>query len=101
MVVFFLLIRRPPRTTRTYTLFPSTTLFRSNYCGKLFGDLGADVILIEPPEGTALRREPPFVDDRADVEASLPFAYSNTSKRGIVLDQIGRASCRERVCQYV
>src|SRR3546814_4479590 len=84
MVVFFLLIRRPPRTTRTYTLFPSTTLFRSNYCGKLFGDLGADVILIEPPEGTALRREPPFVDDRADVEASLPFAYSNTSKRGIV-----------------
>ncbi len=57
-----------------------------NYCGKLFGDLGADVILIEPPEGTALRREPPFVDDKVDIEASLPFAYANTSKRGIVLD---------------
>src|SRR5204863_506568 len=27
-----------------------------NYCGKLFGDLGADVILVEPPQGTALRR---------------------------------------------
>src|SRR3546814_17298706 len=27
--VFFLMIRRPPRSTRTYTLFPYTTLFRS------------------------------------------------------------------------
>src|SRR3546814_16205059 len=26
---FFLMIRRPPRSTRTYTLFPYTTLFRS------------------------------------------------------------------------
>src|SRR3546814_4476229 len=26
---FFLMIRRPPRSTRTVTLFPSTTLFRS------------------------------------------------------------------------
>src|SRR3546814_18780202 len=26
---FFLTIRRPPRSTRTYTLFPYTTLFRS------------------------------------------------------------------------
>src|SRR3546814_20230509 len=29
MVVFFLIIRRPPRSTRTDTLFPYTTLFRS------------------------------------------------------------------------
>src|SRR3546814_9760529 len=28
---FFLIIRRPPRSTRTYTLFPYTTLFRSVY----------------------------------------------------------------------
>src|SRR3546814_9465442 len=27
----FLMIRRPPRSTRTYTLFPYTTLFRSGY----------------------------------------------------------------------
>src|SRR3546814_15151799 len=26
---FFLMIRRPPRSTRTHTLFPYTTLFRS------------------------------------------------------------------------
>src|SRR3546814_11235058 len=31
--LFFLIIRRPPRSTRTDTLFPYTTLFRS-----LFGD---------------------------------------------------------------
>src|SRR3546814_16863098 len=29
MYIFFLMIRRPPRSTRTDTLFPYTTLFRS------------------------------------------------------------------------
>src|SRR3546814_19109654 len=29
MVLFFLMLRRPPRSTRTDTLFPYTTLFRS------------------------------------------------------------------------
>src|SRR3546814_16720728 len=29
LVCFFLMIRRPPRSTRTDTLFPHTTLFRS------------------------------------------------------------------------
>src|SRR3546814_11423807 len=33
ILVFFLLILRPPRTTRTDTLFPSTTLFRSGQAG--------------------------------------------------------------------
>src|SRR3546814_2360048 len=28
-LIFFLMIRRPPRSTRTDTLFPYTTLFRS------------------------------------------------------------------------
>src|SRR3546814_14859769 len=31
---FFLMIRRPPRSTRTDTLFPYTTLFRSPGIGK-------------------------------------------------------------------
>src|SRR3546814_1764719 len=31
MVIFFLMIRRPPRSTRTDTLLPCTTLFRSVY----------------------------------------------------------------------
>src|SRR3546814_12071163 len=33
IVVFFLMIRRPPRSTRTDTLFPYTTLFRSGRVG--------------------------------------------------------------------
>src|SRR3546814_15284916 len=32
VTVFFLMIRRPPRSTRTDTLFPYTTLFRSEAC---------------------------------------------------------------------
>src|SRR3546814_19944010 len=35
MFLFFLMIRRPPRSTRTDTLFPYTTLFRSAPDGKL------------------------------------------------------------------
>src|SRR3546814_12097773 len=33
-VFFFLMIRRPPRSTRTDTLFPYTTLFRSEAGGR-------------------------------------------------------------------
>src|SRR3546814_1187830 len=33
---FFLMIRRPPRTTRTDTLFPYTTLFRSCIFGVVY-----------------------------------------------------------------
>src|SRR3546814_14686416 len=40
-VFFFLMIRPPPRSTRTYTLFPYTTLFRSDrfsrFLDKIFG----------------------------------------------------------------
>src|SRR3546814_308790 len=39
--VFFLMIRRPPRSTRTDTLFPYTTLFRSHDTG--LGDVDASV----------------------------------------------------------
>src|SRR5947207_8245153 len=57
-----------------------------NYCGKMFGDLGADVILVEPPAGTALRHEPPYIEHAPGLERSLTYAYCNTSKRGITLD---------------
>jgi benzylsuccinate CoA-transferase BbsE subunit len=57
-----------------------------NYCGKMFADLGADVILVEPPRGTALRHEPPYIDNEPGLERSLTYAYHNTSKRGITLD---------------
>src|SRR5579863_99179 len=56
------------------------------YCGKQFADLGADVILIEPVMGSPVRRDGPFIDDRAHTEFSLPFAYFNAGKRGMAID---------------
>jgi benzylsuccinate CoA-transferase BbsE subunit len=56
------------------------------YCGKQFADLGADVILIEPVTGSPVRREGPFLDDRAHAEFSLQFAYFNAGKRGAAID---------------
>ena len=52
---------------------------------KLFGDLGADVIKIEPPGGSPSRIAP-FYQDIPDPEKSLFWYAYNTSKRGITLD---------------
>src|SRR3546814_16740193 len=44
---FFLMIRRPPRSTRTDTLFPYTTLFRSAiYDAHHIGESGNDILII-------------------------------------------------------
>lgn len=56
------------------------------YCGKLFADMGADVIKLEPPGGEIGRSIPPFVDGIEDKDRSFEFLYLNTSKRGITLD---------------
>jgi crotonobetainyl-CoA:carnitine CoA-transferase CaiB-like acyl-CoA transferase len=56
------------------------------YCAKLFTDLGADVIAVEPPGGSDLRRRGPFAGDIPGVERSGLFAYLNTSKLGVTLD---------------
>ena len=56
------------------------------FCGKLLGDLGAEVVKIEPPGGEPCRRIGPFVDDIPHPERSLSFWYYNTSKRGITLN---------------
>ena len=56
------------------------------FCGKLMGDLGADVIKIEVPGGDALRNKGPFYKDQVDPEKSLYWFSLNTSKRGITLD---------------
>ena len=55
-------------------------------CGKLMGDLGADVIKIERPGGDAARQLCPFYHDEPDPEKSLFWFALNTSKRGITLD---------------
>ena len=73
-------------------------------CAKLFGDMGADVIKIEPPQGDTSRRIGPFLDGQPHrrgnesstrhemldtlplSDRSLLFWFYNTSKRGISLD---------------
>jgi benzylsuccinate CoA-transferase BbsE subunit len=54
--------------------------------GKLLGDLGADVVKVEPPGGDPARRRPPFWGGVADPERSLLWLALNTSKRAITLD---------------
>lgn len=59
---------------------------KGQFCGKLLGDLGADVIKIEPPGGERCRHIGPFLGDIPHPERSLSFWYYNTSKRGITLN---------------
>ena len=55
--------------------------------GALLSDLGADVVLVEPPGGSAARSVGPFVAGReGDPEASLWFWSYNRGKRSAVLD---------------
>lgn len=62
------------------------------WAGKLMGDMGADVILIEAPGGESSRGYAPFADD--DERESLYFWHYNTSKRSVVLD-LERAAAKE------
>jgi crotonobetainyl-CoA:carnitine CoA-transferase CaiB-like acyl-CoA transferase len=54
--------------------------------GMLLGELGADVVKIEPPAGDPARRRGPFWGGVDDPERSLLWLALNGSKRGITLD---------------
>ena len=56
------------------------------FCGKILGDLGADVIKVEKPGGDTMRCIGPFFDDSCSNENSIYWAAYNSSKRGITLD---------------
>lgn len=55
-------------------------------CTKIMADLGADVIMIEPPQGNTTRHRPPFYHDQPNPEKSLFFWYFHTNKRSITLN---------------
>ena len=56
-------------------------------CGKLFADLGAEVLKLEPPgRGDEARSHPPFPGDLPHPEKSGLFLYLNTSKKSVTLD---------------
>ena len=62
------------------------TTERGMFCGQLLGDLGADVITIEPPGGSPARRLGPFYRDVPHPALSLFWWAYNRNKRGITLD---------------
>src|SRR3546814_15559214 len=100
------MIRRPPRSTRTDTLFPYTTLFRSVDLylaisaaggGRLFGP----AIAVQPARAGAVLR---LSDAQVRVALCAPACavhHSGGGVRQFHQGEIGRASCRARVCQYV
>ncbi len=55
-------------------------------CGKIFADMGADVIKVEPPQGCSTRRIPPFVDNLPDADRSLYFIAYQAGKRSVTLN---------------
>lgn len=54
------------------------------YAGRLLATLGAETILVEPSDGSPLRREPPFLPPTN--AASALFAYLGSGKKSVVCD---------------
>lgn len=76
----------PPAGPLTGTVAVELASFWGAWAAKLLGDLGADVVVVEPPGGHPTRRLGPFVDDEPDPNSSLWWWYYNTSKRSVTLD---------------
>ncbi|MEM9565679.1 MAG: CoA transferase [Actinomycetota bacterium] len=74
---------------------------RGQLAGQTLADLGAEVILIEPPGGSRSRRIGPFVDGHeGDPENSLWFWSYNRGKRSVTLD-LDDAGDRDRFLDLV
>src|SRR3546814_18278727 len=114
------MIRRPPRSTRTDTLFPYTTLFRSFLKYASHHDLASLATIeralaiplkrfdrsmvgfLSRPEISAILEAPDRLSWAGQRDRALFSMMYNTGARvSEMIGKIGRASCRERVCQYV
>jgi len=62
------------------------TTERGLMCGQILGDLGADVIKVEPPGGSPVRSLKPFFADEPGPERSVYWWAYNRNKRGVTLD---------------
>jgi crotonobetainyl-CoA:carnitine CoA-transferase CaiB-like acyl-CoA transferase len=73
-----------------------STILAGPYCTMLLGDLGADVVKVEPPEGDATRGwGPPWVGDEAAGTRTAAYYLSvNRNKRSLRLD-LSRDAGRE------
>ncbi len=52
-------------------------------CGKIFADLGAEVIKVEPPGGCSTRRIPPFLEDEVGLDRALYFIAYQAGKKSV------------------
>ncbi|MGF1599897.1 MAG: CaiB/BaiF CoA transferase family protein [Acidimicrobiales bacterium] len=59
---------------------------RGLFCSRLLAELGAEVIHVEPPEGSAARHRGPFAGAVADPEHSLTWWAFARGTRSVVLD---------------
>src|SRR3546814_10114312 len=97
--VFFFMLRLPPRSTRTDTLFPYTTLFRSEQFDHRLGDLAADrhqlVGESRPVEHAAhvgVRREILDAEDRPDRRAEQQVFGKRSEEHTSELQSLMRLS---------
>src|SRR3546814_17180881 len=108
------MIRRPPRSTRTDTLFPYTTLFRSPegfglHPAGVNDGRGKGKLRHLPPARFLAAKTEYLAGEHSAVSVAHRFAgghimrdrRAKPAKVHHRIAQIGRASCRERVCQYV
>lgn len=73
---------QPPMSGIKVVVHPSQV--GAAYAGRMLSTLGAECILLEGPEGTPLRREPPFLSGEGGVSAL--FAYVCAGMKNQVLD---------------
>src|SRR3546814_3331469 len=66
------MIRRPPRSTRTDTLFPYTTLFRSLLGLRLAGPEARAIVAVEGDAAAALRSE----EHTSELQSLMRISYA-------------------------
>ena len=71
-----------------------------SYCGKLFADLGADVLKVEASDGDELRHRESAARDVDGLFRGGAFVHLNTNKRSTVVDP-GAPGSRERLERLV
>ncbi|MFC4638425.1 CaiB/BaiF CoA transferase family protein [Deinococcus hohokamensis] len=79
-----------------------TRVLTGPFCTMLLGDLGADVIKVEPPQGDDTRAWGPPFQTNGEARESSYFLSVNRNKRSVVLDlksQAGRAAAAQLLAQ--
>src|SRR3546814_8812730 len=81
------MIRRPPRSTRTDTLFPYTTLFRSRYCVLMPNTMHGGGISRKISNGADRRKLKAIIDD-----LNLPPTMGRSEEHTSELQSLMRSS---------